>query len=137
MVNAESEAENLPQRTANRASATKQTVCNQGELLQDQHVEGGTQSVSSNSKGSSSGKNVSFAATVSSHNYHNMRTGNVQAPPRRNPPPNPYPWSVSPQSDEDQGTLHIQRSTATSARIDKTITLKKNNSRQHIHCYTL
>jgi hypothetical protein len=45
--------------------------------------------------------------------------------------------SVSFQSNEDQGTHHIQCSTATPARVDKTITLKKNNFRQHIHRYTL
>jgi hypothetical protein len=137
MANVESKAKNLPQRTPNRASATEQTVLKQGELLVDQHVEGGIQSVSSSSKGSSSGKNVSFAAAVLGHNPHNMRTGTLQALPHRNPPLNPYLRSVSPQSNEDQGTRHIQCSTATPARVDKTIILKKNNLWQHIHRYTL
>jgi hypothetical protein len=91
----------------------------------------------SSSKGNSSGKNLSFAAAVLGHTPHNMRTGILQAPNCRNPPLNPYLRSVSSQSNEDQGTHHIQCSTATPARVDKTITLKKNNFRQHIHRYTL
>jgi len=77
------------------------------------------------------GKNVSFATAVTKvpTNSHSIRQGNIR---------NPYkPASHSVSQQVEQGTLYHQRSPQTSARIDKIVTLKKNNTREHIHRYTL
>jgi len=80
---------------------------------------------------------VSIAAAVSSQNSHNLRISNLQALPSRNTPTNPYSRRATTQSTAEEGTLHSQRCPNKSARLDKAITLKKNNSRPHIHRYTL
>jgi hypothetical protein len=76
------------------------------------------------------GKNVSFATAVTKvpTNYHPIRQGNIR---------NPYkPASHSASQQVEQGTLYPQCSPQTPARVDKIVTLKKNNTRAHIHRYT-
>jgi len=120
----------IPERHTPASAATPSVI-----NLQTQLGEGGTH-VSNNSR-DSSGKNVSIAAAVSSQNSHNLRIGNLQAPPSRNTPTNPYSRRATTQSTAEEGTLNSQRCPNISARLDKAITLKKNNSRPHIHRYTL
>jgi hypothetical protein len=136
MENVENETQSSAHTTPERASSANSKAPNQAATPQDQSGDGGTQASSSTSR-DGSGKNVSFAAAVSNQNSHTLRTGNLQAPSRRNPPVNPYSKPDSFQNNSDEGIIHAQRRPPTSARLDKAITLRKNNSRQHIHRYTL
>jgi len=137
MENVENADNNSAKKTSEKPSATNQEEPKHSENTQAQSVDERSQGSSSISRDSPSSKNVSFAAAVTGQNSHHMRTGNLQGPQRKNPPPNPYLKPVGTQNNEDQGTLHILRQPSTPARPDKAITLKKNNSRQHIHRYTL
>jgi hypothetical protein len=49
---------------------------------------------------------------------------------------NPYARQTVSQ-DPEQGISHIQQQPQKPARVDKAITLKKSNSRPHIHRYKL
>jgi len=77
------------------------------------------------------GKNVSFTAAVTKGptNSHSLQQGNIRNPHKQ--------ASQSATSQVEQGTLYPQCSTQTPARVDKIVTLKKNNTRAHIHRYTL
>jgi hypothetical protein len=77
----------------------------------------------------STNRNVTFAEATANRNCNNLRKGNLQGTPST--PINPY------LKKQDQGTLFAKRSTQNPIRVDKIVTLKKNNSREHIHRYTL
>jgi len=62
-------------------------------------------------------------------NSHSLRQGNIRNPYK------PASYSSSPQVE--QGTLYPQCSPQTPARVNKIVTLKKNNTRAYIHWYTL
>jgi len=122
MENVENETQSSA-HTTEHASSANSKASNQAATPQDQSNYGETQAPPSTLR-DVSGKNVSFAAAVSNKNSHN-------------PPVNPYLKPDSFQNNSDEGIIHSQRRPPTSARLDKAITLKKNNSRKHIHRYTL
>jgi hypothetical protein len=75
-------------------------------------------------------RSVSFAEATAKPNSNHLKPGKLQ-PSSQLPPQNPYLKKV------DSGTYFAQRSSAALDRVDKIIALKKNNSRAHIHRYTL
>jgi hypothetical protein len=88
-----------------------------------------TQSVTNLDNRSQGRKNVTFAEAVTgSSNSHLLRQGGIL-------PPKPIP--ANPYNRQEMGTRHAQTHPQMPARLDKTISLKKNNVRQHIHRYTL
>jgi hypothetical protein len=137
MENVENADNTSAKKTSGKPPATNQEEPEQSENNQAQSVDERSQGSSSISRDSPRSKNVSFAAAVTGQNSHHMKTGNLQGSQRKNPPPNPYLIPVGTQNNEDQSTLHNLRRPSTPARPDKAITLKKNNSRQHIHRCTL
>ena len=75
-------------------------------------------------------RNVSFAKAV--HNSNSLRRGNLQTTLLpKNIPQNLY------EKKSDAGILHANRPQKSPAKIDKTITFKKNDTRPHTHWYTL
>jgi len=90
---------------------------------------------SSNSQGSATEVNsfcsVSFAAAAAKSNSNDLRGGGYWNGASKVSLQNPY------LKKADSGILFAQQSSSLPARVDKIITLKKNNSRAHIHCYTL
>jgi len=75
-------------------------------------------------------RSVSFAAAAAKSNSNDLRGGNLNGASKV-PLQNPY------LKKADSEILFAQRSSSLPARVDKIITLKKNNSRAHIHRYTL
>lgn len=112
--------------TSTRSTATSTTT--PGSVSQQSGAAGSTNQGQANKPLPT--PNVSFTEATAKPNSNNLRAGNSQAPSKM-PPQNPYPKKA------DSGILFAQRSPAAPARVEKIIALKKNNSRAHIHCYTL
>jgi hypothetical protein len=87
------------------------------------------QSSTLTARDSSGGKNVWFAAATPGQTI-------VYGSTIRTPPDNSYARKTASQ-DPVHGSSNIQQQPQKQARVDKAITLKKSNSRPHIHRYTL
>jgi hypothetical protein len=81
-------------------------------------------------------RNVSFAKAALRIDSNALRKGNLQAPDHKkvtlgNPP------LKSAEKEKEQGMLFANRSKQNPVRVDKIISLKRDNTREYTHRYTL